>query len=77
MPTVIVPVGLNLGPSYRYTTPPDPSPEHWEVRLGTEAEESACSTVTVAFMVVGCECSLSPAMSSVARTAVSHRACAW
>jgi hypothetical protein len=39
MPTVIVPVGLNLGPSYRYTTPPDPTPEHWEVRLGTEAEE--------------------------------------
>jgi hypothetical protein len=39
MPTVIVPVGLNLGPSYRYTTPPDPTPEHWEVRLATEAEE--------------------------------------
>lgn len=26
MPTVIVPVGLNLGPSYRYVTPPDPNP---------------------------------------------------
>jgi hypothetical protein len=39
MSTVIVPVGLNLGPSYRYITPPDPTPEHWEVRLGTEAEE--------------------------------------
>lgn len=39
MSTVIVPVGLNLGPSYRYVTPPDPTPEHWEVRLGTESEE--------------------------------------
>jgi hypothetical protein len=39
MPTVIVPVGLNLGPSYRYVTPPDPTPEFWEVRLGTDSEE--------------------------------------
>lgn len=39
MPTVIVPVGLNLGPSYRYVTPPDPNPEYWEVRLGNESEE--------------------------------------
>nr|MDT0658907.1 hypothetical protein [Micromonospora sp. DSM 115978] len=39
MPTVIVPVGLNLGPSYRYTTPPDPNPEFWEVRLGDDSEE--------------------------------------
>jgi hypothetical protein len=39
MPTVIVPVGLNLGPSYRYVTPPDPTPEYWEVRLGTDSEE--------------------------------------
>ncbi len=39
MPTVIVPVGLNLGPSYRYVTPPDPNPEFWEVRLGNESEE--------------------------------------
>jgi hypothetical protein len=39
MPSVIVPVGLNLGPSYRYATPPDPTPEYWEVRLGPESEE--------------------------------------
>jgi hypothetical protein len=39
MPTVIVPVGLNLGPSYRYVTPPDPNPEYWEVRLGNDSEE--------------------------------------
>jgi hypothetical protein len=39
MPTVIVPVGLNLGPSYRYITPPDPNPEFWEVRLGNDSEE--------------------------------------
>ncbi len=39
MPTVIVPVGLNLGPSYRYVTPPDPNPEFWEVRLGNDSEE--------------------------------------
>ncbi|MEU1604036.1 hypothetical protein [Micromonospora matsumotoense] len=39
MPTVIVPVGLNLGPSYRYVTPPDPTPEYWEVRLGSDSEE--------------------------------------
>ncbi|TDB79554.1 hypothetical protein [Micromonospora sp. KC721] len=39
MPTVIVPVGLNLGPSYRYVTPPDPAPEYWEVRLGNDSEE--------------------------------------
>lgn len=39
MPTVIVPVGLNLGPSYRYVTPPDPTPEYWEVRLGNDSEE--------------------------------------
>lgn len=39
MPTVIVPVGLSLGPSYRYVTPPDPNPEYWEVRLGTDSEE--------------------------------------
>ncbi len=32
MPTVIVPVGLNLGPSYRYVTPPDPNPEYYRVR---------------------------------------------
>lgn len=36
MPTVIVPVGLNLGPSYRYVTPPDPNPEYYRVRLGQE-----------------------------------------
>lgn len=39
MPTVIVPVGLNLGPSYRYVNPPDPNPEYWEVRLGNDSEE--------------------------------------
>src|SRR5262245_9141824 len=39
MPTVIVPVGLSLGPSYRLVTPPDPDPEFWAVRLGTESEE--------------------------------------
>jgi hypothetical protein len=39
MPTVIVPVGLNLGPSYRYVSPPDPKPEYWEVRLGDDSEE--------------------------------------
>ncbi|MFC7545891.1 hypothetical protein [Plantactinospora sp. GCM10030261] len=39
MPKVIVPVGLNLGPSYRYVTPPDPNPEYWEVRLGIDSEE--------------------------------------
>ncbi|RKF23880.1 hypothetical protein [Micromonospora globbae] len=36
MPTVIVPVGLNLGPSYRYVTPPDSEPEFYRVRLGQE-----------------------------------------
>ncbi|AYF30479.1 hypothetical protein CSH63_24130 [Micromonospora tulbaghiae] len=36
MPTVIVPVGLNLGPSYRYVTPPDPEPEFYRVRLREE-----------------------------------------
>jgi hypothetical protein len=39
MPTVIVPVGLNLGPSYPYASPPDPTPEYYEVRLGRESEE--------------------------------------
>lgn len=39
MPEVIVPVGLSMGPSYRYVTPPDPVPEYWEVRLGAESEE--------------------------------------
>src|SRR5262249_44094479 len=39
MPTVILPVGLYLGPSYRFVTPPDPAPEYWEVRLGRESEE--------------------------------------
>lgn len=39
MPVVIVPVGLSMGPSYRYATPPDPVPEYWEVRLGAESEE--------------------------------------
>ncbi|RKF23860.1 hypothetical protein [Micromonospora globbae] len=39
MPTVIVPVGLNLGPSYRYVTPPDPEPEFYRVRLGQEYEQ--------------------------------------
>lgn len=34
MPTVIVPVGLNLGPSYRYVTPPDPNPEYYRVKPG-------------------------------------------
>lgn len=39
MPMVIVPAGLNLGPWYRYATPPDRTPEYWEVRLGTELEK--------------------------------------
>jgi hypothetical protein len=39
MPTVVVPVGLNLGPSFRYATPPDPVPEYFEVRLGQDSEE--------------------------------------
>jgi hypothetical protein len=39
MPSVIVPVGLNLGPVFRYVTPPDPTPGHWEVRLGDDSEE--------------------------------------
>lgn len=39
MPVVIVPVGLSMGPSYRYATPPDPVPEYWEVRLGAESAE--------------------------------------
>jgi hypothetical protein len=39
MPAVIVPVGLYLGPSYRYVTPPDPTPEYWEVRFGADSGE--------------------------------------
>jgi len=39
MPTVVVPIGLNLGPRYRYVDPPDPDPEAYEVRLGSDLEE--------------------------------------
>ena len=47
MSYVIVPVGLNLGPSYRYVTPPDPTPEYWEVRLGDESEHLTADEFTV------------------------------
>lgn len=39
MPRVIVPVGLSMGPRYRYVRPPDPTPECYEVHLGDDLIE--------------------------------------
>ncbi|MEV4628440.1 hypothetical protein AB0J90_19440 [Micromonospora sp. NPDC049523] len=39
MPTVIVPVGLSMGPRYRYVRPPDPTPECYEIHLGDDLVE--------------------------------------
>lgn len=39
MPRVIVPVGLSMGPRYRYVRPPDPRPECYEVHLGDDLVE--------------------------------------
>jgi hypothetical protein len=39
MPQVIVPVGLAMGPRYRYAQPPDPQPVCYDIHLGVEAEE--------------------------------------
>ncbi|WP_341720412.1 hypothetical protein QQG74_12280 [Micromonospora sp. FIMYZ51] len=39
MPRVIVPVGLSMGPRYRYVRPPDPIPECYEVHLGDDLVE--------------------------------------
>ena len=39
MAHVIVPVGLSMGPRYRYVRPPDPTPECFEVHLGDDLVE--------------------------------------
>ncbi|MDG4799330.1 hypothetical protein [Micromonospora sp. WMMD980] len=39
MPRVIVPVGLSMGPRYRYVHPPDPTPECYELHLGDDLVE--------------------------------------
>jgi hypothetical protein len=39
MPTVIVPVGLSMGPRFRYVRPPDPTPECYEIHLGDDLVE--------------------------------------
>lgn len=39
MPRVIVPVGLSMGPRYRYVRPPDPIPECYEIHLGDDLIE--------------------------------------
>jgi hypothetical protein len=39
MPRVIVPVGLSMGPRFRYVRPPDPVPECYEVHLGDDLVE--------------------------------------
>jgi hypothetical protein len=39
MPRVIVPVGLAMGPRYRYVRPPDPVPECYEVHLADDLVE--------------------------------------
>ncbi|GIJ25606.1 hypothetical protein Vqi01_07680 [Micromonospora qiuiae] len=39
MPRVIVPVGLSMGPRYRYIRPPDPIPECYEIHLGDDLIE--------------------------------------
>lgn len=36
---VLIPVGLSLGPQYRYVRPADPTPESWGVRLGDDWQE--------------------------------------
>ncbi|HEX8346165.1 MAG TPA: hypothetical protein VF657_15705 [Actinoplanes sp.] len=39
MAHVIVPVGLSMGPRYRYVRPPDPTPECYEIHLGDDLVE--------------------------------------
>ncbi len=39
MPRVIVPVGLAMGPRYRYVRPPDRTPECYEIHLGDDLVE--------------------------------------
>ncbi|MEV4757558.1 hypothetical protein AB0J86_20935 [Micromonospora sp. NPDC049559] len=39
MSRVIVPVGLSMGPRYRYVRPPDPTPECYEIHLGDDLVE--------------------------------------
>lgn len=39
MTQVIVPVGLSMGPRFRYVRPPDPTPEHYEIHLGDDLVE--------------------------------------
>jgi hypothetical protein len=39
MAHVIVPVGLSMGPRYRYVRPPDPAPECYEIHLGDDLVE--------------------------------------
>jgi hypothetical protein len=53
MPTVIVPVGLSMGPRYRYVRPPDPTPECYEIHLGddlVELTETEAAVWAAAFM---------------------------
>lgn len=39
MSCVIVPVGLSMGPRFRYVRPPDPTPECYEIHLGDDLLE--------------------------------------
>ncbi|GAB2963122.1 hypothetical protein GCM10027280_59970 [Micromonospora polyrhachis] len=39
MSSVIVPVGLSMGPRFRYVRPPDPTPECYEIHLGDDLVE--------------------------------------
>ncbi|MDM4719593.1 hypothetical protein QTQ03_08315 [Micromonospora sp. WMMA1363] len=53
MPRVIVPVGLSMGPRYRYVRPPDPIPECYEIHLGddlVELTETEAATWAAAFV---------------------------
>ncbi|RKR87122.1 hypothetical protein BDK92_1395 [Micromonospora pisi] len=53
MPTVIVPVGLSMGPRYRYVRPPDPTPECYEIHLGddlVELDETEAAVWAAAFV---------------------------
>ncbi len=47
MPTVIIPVGLGMGPHYRFVVPPDPEPENFEVHLGSEMKHLTDAEVKV------------------------------
>jgi hypothetical protein len=53
MPQVIIPVGLSLGPQFRYVRPPDPRPECYEIQLGgdlIELDETEAAVWAAAFV---------------------------